>query len=134
MNRRSWTVIGAAGLMTGATIGGFSLVTATAADRAVRGIELQHLDPTVAGSANPWADGSVDSATGLPKPILTIPTPAADSVDSIASVDSSPEVIARPIVRETVKPTVNVRPAADSSASVASVTSAASADSADSSD
>ena len=130
MKRMTWTAIGAAGLVTGATIGGFAVVNASAADRAIRPVELQDVVNVTTGEPRgQLADGSVDSATGLPKPIVTInPGPAAaptamptDSLDSAAS--SSAAVVAKPAndaakAKATAKPksTVTARPAAADSA------------------
>lgn len=155
MKRMTWTAIGAAGLMTGASIGGFAVVNASAADRAVRPVELQDVVNVTTGEPRSrLIDGSVDSATGLPKPLVTIaPGPAAAPTDSADSIDSSAEVVAKPI-EEAAKPKANAKPkstvarpaataSADSTASVASaasvasvasVASAASVDSADSAD
>lgn len=147
MKRMTWTAIGAAGLMTGATIGGFAVVNASAADRAIRPVELRDVVNVTTGEPRgQLADGSVDSSTGLPKPIVTIaPAPAAMPTDSLDSaVNSSAEVASKPVVKETAEPKLKAtakpkpsvaRPAAadsaDSSASVGSVDSADSADSSD---
>jgi len=132
MNRMTWTAIGAAGLMAGTTVGGFALVTATAADRAVRPIELRDVvDPATGEPRGQLADGSVDSATGLPKPIVTItPNPAAAPTDAVDSADASPEVVSKPVVEETAKPKATAKP----KPTVARPAAADSADSADSAD
>jgi hypothetical protein len=134
MQRLNWTAVGAAGLLAGASVAGFTLVTASAGERAVRGIELQDVvDPATGEPRATWADGSVESATGLPTPRVTIsPAPSATPTDSVASPEASPEVVTKPVVRETAKPKATPRPAATASAD--SSASAASADSSDASD
>jgi hypothetical protein len=158
MQRLHWTALGAAGLFAGATVGGFTLVSASASDRALRGVELQDVVNAETGEPRAqWVDGSVDSATGLPTPRLTLPrVPAASPVDTDDSPDTN---VAVPAPRATSAPAATAQPkatakpkpvaSADSSASTASVASAdstasvasadstasvASADSSDSSD
>ena len=136
MNRMTWTAIGAAGLMAGTTIGGFALVTASAADHAVRPIELQDVvNPATGKPRSQLVDGSVDSATGLPTPLVTItPIPAAAPTDAVVSADASPEVVARPVVMETVKPKATAEPKATVTARPAAADSVDSVDSPDDSD
>jgi hypothetical protein len=134
MQRLSWTAIGAAGLVAGASVAGFTMVTAAAGERAVRGIELRDVvDPATGEPRAQWTDGSVDSVTGLPTPRVTITQPAtAAPTDSDASVDSSPEVVTKPVV--TAKPKATATPKPKATVQPAATDSADSPDSADSSD
>jgi len=148
MKRPDWKIAGAAGLLAGMTVGGFSFVSASGADRAVRTIELDG-NTAAATPALRWIDESSDSAQLVePRSSAAAPTATPVPTDSVDSADStnSPDVVSRPIVEErksTPKPTATQKPApapivssADSdSASVDSASAdSASADSADSSD
>jgi hypothetical protein len=150
MKRPDWKIAGAAGLLAGLTVGGFSFVSASGTDRAVRTIELEE----GTGAASPalrWIDESSDSAQVVePRSSAAVPTATPAGTDSVDSAEStsSPDVVARPIVEErtaTPKPKATQKPApapvatpADSDSASADSASAdsdsASADSADSSD
>lgn len=108
MKRTTWTAIGAAGLVAGATIAGFELLPASPADRAVRPIALPVAFDPIAGERRSWIDGG-DPETSPVGPVVTIPpqsTPAP--TDSIADTTASPEVVSRPIV--TVQPAASPEP------------------------
>jgi hypothetical protein len=120
MQRPDWKVAGAAGLLAGLTIGGFSFVSGTGTvDRMVRSIELRGDGATATGTPGIIIGGPSDGPdAGVPEPIVS---PAPDS--ATASLDS-PVVVAPPIVTEKATPKPTPRPVLDSDDS----------DSADSSD
>jgi hypothetical protein len=98
----TWTAIGAAGLVAGATIAGFELLPASPADRAVRPISLPTAFDPVTGERRSWIDGG-DPTTGPAGPAVTIsPQRTPAPTDSVADTTASPEVVSRPIV--TVQP------------------------------
>jgi hypothetical protein len=98
----TWTAIGAAGLVAGATIAGFELLPASPADRAVRSIELPVAFDPVSGEPRSWIDGS-DPGTGPAGPVIAIPPqPTPAPTDAVGDTTATPEVVSRPIV--TVQP------------------------------
>jgi hypothetical protein len=108
MKRMTWTAVGAAGLVAGAIIGGFGLLPASPAERAVRPIELPVGFDPVTGERRSWIDGG-DPATGPAGPVATsTPRPTPTPADSIADTTTSPEVVSRPIV--TVSPSPSPDP------------------------
>ena len=141
MKHIDWKVAGAAGLAAGLTVGGFSFVSASSVERAVRTVEIRE------GQAAPRTDPMLlvlSRATAAP----------AHALDSVSG--DQPEVVAPSVVSATPKPTpkattkvttkvqshdsvasvasVATVASVASAASVASVASAASAASVDSGD
>ena len=140
MKRPDWKIAGAAGLLAGLTVGGFSFVSASGTDRAVRTIELEERT----GAASPalrWIDESSDSAQMVePRSSAAAPTATPAGTDSVDSPEStsSPDVVSRPIVEErtaTSKPSATQKPApAPVTASDSADSDSADSDSADSAD
>jgi len=144
MQRPDWKIAGAAGLLAGLTVGGFTFVSASGADRAVRTIELDEAAGAAASPALRWIDESSDSPQTFDAASSPFgPAATSDATDSAVSVDStdSPDVVAKPIVEEraaTAKPKAKPKPAkapapapADSDSSDSDSSDSASADSSD---
>jgi hypothetical protein len=112
MGRPDWRVAGAAGLLVGVTIGGFSLASASSVDRAVDAIELRDAGGAVRPSATPRTDvASVPPASPAPPPAASPETPAP--------ADGTPEVVLPPVIIErastpTPRPTPAPVPVTDS--------------------
>jgi len=124
MGRPDWRVAGAAGLLVGVTIGGFSLASASSVDRAVDAIELRDAAGVGLPAATPrvGVEGAPSYSPGPPStPPPSTPAPSA----------RSPEVIVPPVITErattatprpTPRPTLAPVPVTDGD-SVASVDS-----------
>jgi hypothetical protein len=95
MKRLTWTAIGAAGLVAGATtIGGFAISATSVADRALHPVDLHDVVDLATGEARSrLQNGGVDLATGQPTPLVTIaaspsPSPIPDLADTTATPDT----------------------------------------------
>jgi hypothetical protein len=143
MKHLDWRVAGAAGLAAGLTVGGFSLVSASSVDRAVRTVELREIQAT------PTADPMllvVARATIAPTHVPDPTSPAKPTVTSRPSSSEEPHATPAATPHATPQATANHVDGddcadcidgvhcADSVDSVASVDSAASVASVDSDD
>lgn len=88
MDRPDWRITGAAGLLAGLTIGGFSLVSVAGAEPTVAPIVLRTADPT---AAPPGGSPRVSFPAS--------PTQTPIVIDPVASIDS-PDVVAPPVISE----------------------------------
>jgi hypothetical protein len=118
MPRPDWRVAGAAGLLAGLSIGGFSLVSASPPATTVAPIELRRSDPSLPPAASPG---------------VTVPAPSISPVPSDSAVSpESPEVVVPPVISERATPGRTLRPVpvpvVDSDSDSASVASAGSSD------
>ena len=97
MTRPDWRIAGAAGLLAGLTVGGFSIVAGSSLDRAVAAIELRDTGEVPVSSAVPSPDVGADR--GAPR----TPVPPGGNDPATASV-ASPEIVTAPIVTERATP------------------------------